>query len=166
MIAVRGRGGSEPRLGWGEGVSGVGSGVGWGWGQWRCPSEGHGRECGLRPSVQSGVPRCSTSLFLPRSSVGFSAALFVFLSPPVFIQPDKACSLSRSLHRAAAAQTAGMHQMHRTDRCPSRSTASTCLLRPRFSPVPPFCRSFARRFFLYRFRALRDRSLVLLSIPF
>lgn len=27
----------------------------WGkWGQWRCPSEGHGRECGLRWSVQSG----------------------------------------------------------------------------------------------------------------
>lgn len=60
---------------------------------------------------------------------------------------------------AAAAQTAGMHQMHRTDRCLSHSTASTCLLRPCGSPSPqprtrvptsfdPF--SIRCRFFLYR----------------
>lgn len=51
----------------------------WGWGQWRCPSEGHGRECGLRPSVQSGVPRCGAlslsllpSLLLLSISISFS----------------------------------------------------------------------------------------------
>lgn len=130
----------------------------WGWGQWRCPSEGHGRECGLRPSVQSGVPRCgalSLSLSLPPS---LGIYLFFSLPPSLSLSSLLTRSLTRSLRfpafsdtappplflfqrlcirrylsscfalfpwsrgavgRGAARQTARMHQMHRTDRCPS-----------------------------------------------
>jgi len=71
------------------------------WGQWRCPSEGHGRECGLRPSVQSGVPRCRLS--------SLALAPFAFLPsrmppPPFpscrvhpFVRPSVSLSLSFSL---------------------------------------------------------------------
>ena len=97
------------------------------------------------------------SLFLLRSlAQPLLPALYVFLPLSVSVPLSTACWLSRSLHRAAAAQTAGMHQMHRTDRCPSRSTASTCLLRPCTSPLP--ARSSARSsFFLYRFLVLGQR---------
>ena len=111
--------------------------VEWGWGQWRCPSEGHGRECGLRPSVQSGVPRCrashrSFSFTLNDRTLSRIRSLY---SPSSFSSRLRRTlsgllALPLSPSRAAAAQTAGMHQMHRTDRCSSRSTASTCLLRP------------------------------------
>lgn len=48
---------------------------------------------------------------------------FPSLSPSPSLERSPACCLSCSSHRrGAAAQTAGMHQMHRTDRCPSRST--------------------------------------------
>lgn len=138
---------------------------GWGWGQWRCPSEGHGRECGLRPSVQSGVPRCRARFFL------LSFALSLSLS-------RTACCLSScsSHRRGAAAQTAGMHQMHRTDRCPSRSTGfhlftSDPVARARvflsslpgvllLHPLPP-CR--AARFFLHGSLGLEKQCLATTS---
>lgn len=99
----------------------------------RCPSEGHGRECGLRPSVQSGVPRC-------RALSSFALAPFAFLpsrmpSPPLvlshrdrpsvrlsarpFVRPSHYLSSSLALSwPRGTAQTAGMHQMHRADRYP------------------------------------------------
>lgn len=70
----------------------------WGWGQWRCPSEGHGRECGLRPSVQSGVPRCgalSPSLYL-------SLSLSLCLSPLPLLLTH---SLTHSLRFPALSDT-------------------------------------------------------------
>lgn len=129
----------------------------WGWGQWRCPSEGHGRECGLRPSVQSGVPRCGAlspflylSLSLPLSvsppppSYSLAHTLPSFSCPlryhATLCSSSSVCASSLSLFSlrslspslsvslplsgpaarcGAARQTARMHQMHRTDRCPS-----------------------------------------------
>lgn len=79
----------------------------WGWGQWRCPSEGHGRECGLRPSVQSGVPRCGAlSLSLPPSSFS-SQYLSLFLSSlSLSLSSLLTRSLTRSLRFPAFSDTA------------------------------------------------------------
>lgn len=119
-----------------------------GWGQWRCPSEGHGRECGLRPSVQSGVQRCgvlfsrSRSLRLPAlSDAGHplrppAASVCPFVRSSV--RPFAAISLLLPLTRGPAAR----RRLQECTKCTAltdtrpRSTASTCLLRPFASPCP------------------------------
>ena len=57
-----------------------------------------------------------------QSSLLLSPSLPRSLSLSLSLERGPACCLSCSHRRGAAAQTAGMHQMHRTDRCPSRST--------------------------------------------
>lgn len=51
-----------------------------------------------------------------------SFSSFASLALSLSLERGPACCLFCSHRRGAAAQTAGMHQMHRTDRCPSRST--------------------------------------------
>ena len=108
---------------------------GWGWGQWRCPSEGHGRECGLRPSVQSGVPRCRARFFFLLLCLARSLSL----------------SLSSVVRLAASPALTVGAQRRRLQECTKCIAltgvrpvppASTCLLRTRSrahacsSPVP------------------------------
>jgi len=107
-----------------------------GWGQWRCPSEGHGRECGLRPSVQSGVPRCR-ALFSRSRSLRLPALSDAATPPPAaFVRPSVAISLLLPLTRSLAAR----RRLQECTKCTAltdtrpRSTASTCLLQPFASP--------------------------------
>lgn len=88
--------------------------------------------------------RCSFSFPLDaRVSRTFSSLAFFLLSRlcPTFFG---LLALLLSPSRAAAAQTTGMHQMQRTDRCSSRSIASTCLLRSCSRAHACFSRPLAR----------------------
>lgn len=105
-----------------------------------------------RAALQSSsLSRCVRLSFSP------SLALLVFLpsrmpAPPSPGRLTVAISLvSLSLGSRGAAQTAGMHQMHRADRCPSPFhrfhlfTSAVCLfsfLPPPLLSSPPLCLSF------------------------
>lgn len=119
------------------------------WGQWRCPSEGHGRECGLRPSVQSGVPRCralfsrSRSLRLPAlSDATTPSPLLPCPSIHSFVRPSIRLSLCVAVSLLLTQGPAARRRLQECTKCTAltdtrpRSTASTCLLRPFASPCP------------------------------
>lgn len=98
-VSEQGEGAERPGWGiwWRQQTSASGSEsacIARGSGKWRCPSEGHGRECGLRPSDQCVLPLRGSS---PLSSLDLSLfrllplhnillfSLFSITLPPFFV---------------------------------------------------------------------------------